>query len=78
MFRKGSGKVCGAGANFGDFESFTSLDNVKFDKLSNNDGFMNDLLRDLLHDLLLAGSLNTLLPDMEFGVMKCYSTYCCL
>ena len=63
MFRKHSSKVCGAGANFGDFESFMALEELKFDKLSNIDGLMNDIK----HDLLLAGSLKTLLPDMEFG-----------
>ena len=63
MFRKDSSKVCGAGAHFGDFESFTSLDDVKFDKLSDVGG----LMRDIKHDLLLAGSLKTLLPDIEFG-----------
>ena len=61
--RMGSGKVCGAGANFGDFESFTSLEELKFDKLSDVGG----LMRDIKHDLLLAGSLKTLLPDIEFG-----------
>ncbi len=63
MFRKWSGKVCGAGAHFGDFEKFMALDEIKFDKLSDVGG----LLGDIKHDLLLAGSLKTLLPDMEFG-----------
>ncbi|MBA7583995.1 hypothetical protein ES708_25947 [subsurface metagenome] len=63
LFRKWSGKVCGAGAHFGDFEKFMALDELKFDKLSDVGG----LMRDIKHDLLLAGSLKTLLPDMEFG-----------
>jgi len=63
MFRKWSGKVCGAGAHFGDFEKFMALDEIKFDKLSDVGG----LMKDIKHDLLLAGSLKTLLPDMEFG-----------
>ncbi len=63
LFRKWSGKVCGAGAHFGDFEGFMALDEIKCDKLSNIGGLMNDIK----HDLLLAGSLKTLLPDLEFG-----------
>ena len=63
LFWKASGKVCGAGANFGDFEKFMALDVVKFDKLSDVGG----LMRDIKHDLLLAGSLKTLIPDIEFG-----------
>ena len=63
LFWKASSKVCGAGAHFGDFESFMALDEIKFDKLSDVGG----LMRDIKHDLLLAGSLKTLLPDMEFG-----------
>lgn len=62
-FKKSSGKVCGAGAHFGDFERFMTLDEIKFDKLSDIGG----LVRDIKHDLLLAGSLKTLLPDLEFG-----------
>ncbi len=62
-FWKASSKVCGAGAHFGDFERFMALDDVKFDKLSDIGG----LMRDIKHDLLLAGSLKTLLPSMEFG-----------
>ena len=63
VFRIGSGKVCGAGAHFGDFEKFMALDEIKFDKLSNIEG----LMRDIEHDLLLASSLKTLLPDIVFG-----------
>lgn len=63
IFRKWSGKVCGAGANFGDFEKFRALDEIKFDKLSNIDSLKDDVLQ----DLLLAGSLKTLLPDLKFG-----------
>ncbi len=63
IYRKWSGKVCGAGAHFGDFEKFMALDELKFDKLSDVGG----LMRGIKHDLLLAGSLKTLIPDMEFG-----------
>jgi len=63
LFWKASSKVCGAGAHFGVFEKFMTLDEIKFDKLSDVGG----LMRDIKHDLLLAGSLKTLLPDMEFG-----------
>lgn len=63
VFNTASSKICGAGAHFGDFEKFMELDEIKFDKLSNIDGLLNDLL----HDLLLAGALKTLLPDLEFG-----------
>lgn len=60
---KHSSKICGAGTHFGDFESFMSLDELKFDKLSD----VGRLMKDIKHDLLLAGSLKTLLPDLEFG-----------
>ena len=63
FIRRESGKVCGAGAHFGDFESFMTLDEIEFNKLSDIGG----LLRDIKHDLLLAGSLKTLLPDIVFG-----------
>ena len=63
VFKTGSGKVCGAGAHFGDFENFMTPDELKFEKLSNIGGLMNDIR----HDLLLAGSLKTLLPELNFG-----------
>lgn len=63
VFKTGSGKVCGAGAHFGDFETFMTLEDVKFDRLLKPD----DLLKNELHDMLLAGSLKTLLPNLEFG-----------
>ena len=63
IFNKRSGKVCGAGAHFGDFERFMELEEIKFDKLSSIDG----LIDDIKFDLLLAGSLKTLLPNLVFG-----------
>lgn len=63
VFRRRSSKVCGAGVHFGDFEKFMELEEIKFDKLSDIGG----LVEDIKHDLLLAGSLKTLLPNLVFG-----------
>ncbi len=63
IFSKRSGKVCGAGAHFGDFERFMELEEIKFDKLSSIGG----LIDDIKYDLLLAGSLKTLVPNLVFG-----------
>lgn len=63
IFNTRSGKVCGAGAHFGDFERYMKLEEIKFDQLSDTAGIMQDIK----HDLILAGSLKTLLPDLEFG-----------
>ena len=63
VFNTLSSRVCGAGAHFGDFEKFMTLEEIKFDKLSD----IGDLMKDIKHDLLLAGSLKTLLPELKFG-----------
>lgn len=63
VFNTRSGKICGAGAHFGDFERFMKLEELTFDKLSDVKG----LKEDIKHDLLLAGSLKTLLPKLVFG-----------
>jgi hypothetical protein len=62
-FRKRSSKVCGAGAHFGDFEKFMGLEELNLERLSDVKG----ILKDIKHDLLLAGSLKTLLPDLRIG-----------
>ena len=63
VFKRRSSKICGAGAHFGDFERFMELEEIKFDKLTD----ISVLVEDIKHDLLLAGSLKTLLPNLVFG-----------
>ena len=45
LFRTGSGKICGAGAHFGDFERFTTIDDFRFDKLSDIEGLIRGFLQ---------------------------------
>lgn len=63
VFKRRSSKLCGAGTHFGDFEKFMELEEINFDRLSDIKG----ILKGIKHDLLLTGSLRTLLPDLVFG-----------